>query len=216
MNQTTVQKQLTDDERAWLAGLFDGEGCIFLAIRTDYPTHRSIRCDIRVGMAHHDTVNRVADLFTTITGDEDAVGLATEHRRADKTRERPLRTATIHGRKAVLRFLQYIRPLLFTKALEADLAIAYLLKSSGSTRYRTTELDRAMAEAATELRHGRGEARARELLLEGQVIPSQAASGPSATMGDAEGVETRGLSPDNKDPHECPAPIPLRADGVKR
>jgi len=54
---------------------------------------------------------------------------------------------------------------------------------------------------------GRGEARTKELL--GQVIPSQAASGQSST-GDAEGVETRGLSPDNKDPHECPAPSSLR------
>lgn len=196
-----MEQTLTEIELAWLAGIVDGEGCLFFAVRKDYPTHRAIRCDIRVCMAHHDTINRVADMFTTILGSDDSVGLYTETR--EVARERPLRDCTVHGRRSVLRVLQVMLPYLYTKRLEAELAISYLLKSAQHTRYRTTELDRAMAEAATELRHGRGEARAQELLC--QVIPSQAASGQSST-GDAEGVETRGLSPDNKDPHECPAP----------
>lgn len=207
-----MDTKLTELELAWLGGLFDGEGCLFLAVRTDYPTHRSIRCDIRVGMAHHDTIDRVADMLTAILGSDDSVGLATEKRVIK--RERPLRNATVHGRRSVLRVLEVLRPYLFTKALEADLALSYLKKSAHHTRYCATDLDRAMAEAATELRNGRGEARAKELLLLDQVIPSQAASGEPPAR-DAEGVETRGLSPDNKDPHECPAPIPL-AGRVKR
>ena len=203
--------KLTDIELAWLGGLFDGEGCIFLAIRKDYPTHRSIRCDLRVGMAHHDTINRIADMFTTIIGSDDSVGLNTEKRNTARTR--PLRNVTVHGRPSVLVVLETIRPYMFTKALEADLAISYLRKSHDSTRYVATDLDREMATAATELRNGRGEARARELLLLDQVIPSQAASGQSATTGDAEGLETRGLSPNNKDPHECPAPTTLKVVG---
>ena len=164
---------LTDIELAWLGGIFDGEGCLFFAIRTDYPTHRSIRCDIRVCMSHHDTINRVADMFTSILGSDDSVGLATERRVT--ARNRPLRNCTVHGRRSVLAVLEAMRPYLYTKALETDLALSYLKKSAHHTRYVTTELDRAMAETAAELRNGRGDARAKDLL--GQVIPNQAVPG---------------------------------------
>ncbi len=201
---------LKEIELAWLAGLFDGEGCLFFAIRKDYPTHRSIRCDLRVCMAHHDTINRVADMFTAIIGNDNSVGLYTEKRSDGKVRARPLRNCTVHGRPPVLSVLETLRPYLITKALEADLALCYLRKSWDQTRYQTTDLDREMAAVAMELRNGRGEPRARELLLLSQAIPSQAASGQSNATGDAEGLETSGLSPDNKDRHECPAPDATR------
>ena len=168
MNQTTVKVR----DLAWLAGLFDGEGCLFFARRKDYRgTNTEIRCDIRICMSHHATIDRGGELLPAVAGD-DAVAVYTEQRRDGKKRERPLRDATIHARKAVLYILLKLRPYLLTKALEADLAIEYLRRASQAKRYKSTERDRLLADAASGLRHGRGEARAQQLLR--QVIPSQA------------------------------------------
>ena len=75
-----------------------------------------------------------------------------------------------------------------------------------SKHYQPTPYDRRLAELATALRHGCGEARLEAQELLEQVIPSQAIQGSlfhkESRM---EGVETSGLSPNNNDRHECPA-----------
>lgn len=200
---------------AWLAGIIDGEGCLFFANRKDY-VHRpsganrkgltrvEIRCDIRVCMSHHPTTERVTAIFRDLVDHPESVFHNLESRH--KSRVRPLKNVVVSRRSAVHQILKAVSPFLFTKKMEASLCLMFLerARSDGRSHYRATEYDAMLAEFATELRHGRGEARVQEFL--DQVIPSQAASGQSTTTGEAEGVETRGLSPNNNDPHECPAP----------
>lgn len=205
----------------WLAGIIDGEGCIFLMRRTDYVhresgkhrkgglTRLEIRTALRVCMAHHPTIDRVAGHFWDLVSDPTKVKLQLENRNTNRVRR--LKNAIVSNRETVRQILLAVEPFLFTKKMEAQLALLHLDRAHGHVRYRATDYDVMLAELATDLRHGRGEARAQEFLR--QVIPSQAAAGQSVTTGATEGVETRGLSPNNKDPHECPAPTTLKVVG---
>jgi len=72
--------------------------------------------------------------------------------------------------------------------------------------YYCTALDFATMDVVKRLKHCCGEARTEAMQLLGQVTPSQAASGHLEKDGEADGVETTGLRPDNNSPHEHPAP----------
>lgn len=205
----------TRDDIVWLAGITDGEGCIFLQRRTDY-VHRpsganrkgrltriEIRCALRICMAHHPSVDRIAGIMLDLVSDPTKVHLQLESRH--KSRIRPLKNAVVTNRDTVREVMQVIEPFLFTKKMEAQLMLLYANRAKGHVRYRATDYDSMLAELATDLRHGRGEARAQEFLR--QVIPSQVASGRSSlTSVETKGVETTELRPNNNAPHECPAP----------
>lgn len=193
---------------AWLAGLVDGEGCIAFARRSDYNPHRllQLRYDVKVAMACEMTIRRVYEIAVDIVGD-DLVTAPFEERRKNR-RDRPLWRTEIGSKRGVYDFLTTLEPYLLTKHLEARLTLSYLERALLSKHYRPTEFDRRLAELATALRHGSGEARLEaEELLE-QVIPSQAVQGPSREGGRTEGLETSGLTPKNNDHHERPASHP--------
>lgn len=216
MNQTTTSRMTTDLEIAWLAGLLDGEGCIAFMRRTDYvPLNRGleVRYDVKLAMACEDTIRRAYGMIADLIG-EDLVKVFEERRRI--ARRRPLWRCEVSSKRGVHDLLATVRPYLFTKRLEADLCLRYLERSLPHRRYSADNYDRRLAELATGLRNGCGEARLEaEKLLE-QVIPSQAVLEPVApsTGSRTEGVETRSVSSNDNPTHECPAPdSPRKAKG---
>lgn len=200
---------------AWFAGLFDGEGCLFFAERTDnhavrisrksgkprkYGPYLQVRCSIKIAMAHKETIVCVGQLISEIVGKSVRVF---EERRNIK-RRRPLWRTELNDRVGMLTLLTALHPFLRTKKLEADLAIDYLARVNREpSRWRhVTERDVTLARLATRLRHGCGEAPAEAEKLLSEVIPSLATEG----KGSVESVTTRSVSPNNNPIHERPAP----------
>lgn len=214
VNQTTTFQMSQRDQLIWLAGLLDGEGCIAFARRSDYDPHRllQLRYDVKIAMTCEMTIRYAYQIMVDTIG-EGAVLEPFEEKRRSK-RVLPLWRTEVGSKRGVHDLLLALEPFLVTKKLEAQLTLRYLERALQSRHYRPTPFDRQLAELATALRgKGRGEARpeAQELLR--QVIPSQASSGHRVSGVLDEGVETSGLSPNNNDRHECPAPSSLHATG---
>lgn len=206
----------TDIQLAWLAGLLDGEGCIAFAKRTDYVSGRGrmlMRYDVKLAMACEMTVRICFDLVADIIGD-DLVKVFKEKRRNERVR--PLWRCEISSKRGVYDLLTAVEPHLVTKRLEAQLCLRFLERSMCSKHYHADEFDVRLAEVATALRHGCGEARAEACELLGQVIPSQAVLGPESPYSGSrtEGVEATTVTPKENPSQECPAPhLHERAEG---
>ena len=196
---------MRETDLAWLAGIVDGEGCIAFHRRNDCGKHRHVvRCDVKIAMADKATILRVGALLAEIVGG-DRVVVFEERRKV--ARARPLWRVEVNSKGASQALLKTVLPYLFTKKLEAELCLGYLERALTERKYRTDERDRRLAELATGLRHGSGEARVEAMAALGQVIPYQASDGPAQAGGSDEGLETRS-SPPNGVTQECPAPTP--------
>ena len=200
---------MTERDKACLAGLVDGEGCIAFMRRTDYNQHRlEVRYDVKIAMACYETIQCCFIMIGDIVG-EDAVKCYEERRKV--ARRRPLWRCEVSSKQAVFDLLTAILPYMRTKKLEAQLCLNYLSRARHQIRYRATDFDRCLAEAATGLRNGYGEARVEAITLLNQVIPSQAEGNKHRT---SEGVETSSVTiVTNNRSHECPAPHLHSAEG---
>lgn len=203
----------TDLEIVYLAAMIDGEGCIAFARRSDYDhVHRlEVRYDIKIAMTCEKTINYLRDILSDIAGD-DLV------KKTDFPRKDGLRfqwRVNVSSKEGVHRVLTACLPYMVTKNLEARLCLNYLSRARHFIRYKATDYDRRLAEIATALRHGSGEARLEgERILSEQVIPSQATLGfDESSKGRVEGVEATTVTPKNNPSHECPAPHPTSSEG---
>ena len=102
---------LTDVERGWLGGIYDGDGCLTVrcANGSDFSVH------VEVNMTHRPTIERVSSLlginsFTSLT--------------PTQPRRKPIYRVIVGGENAI-GLVKALRPYLFTKARVADLIIEY-------------------------------------------------------------------------------------------
>ncbi len=177
--------------------------------RTDYaPKHRlEVRYDVKLAMADKLAIEIAYEIIANIVGD-DQVKMYEEKRKI--RRRRPLWRCEVSSKDAVYRVLSAIEPHMRAgKKLEAQLCLRYLERARHHVRYRADDYDRRLADVATGLRNGCGEARIEGRELLDQVIPSQAAEGSSS----AEGVEATTVRPNNNPSQERPAPHPRIAEG---
>lgn len=211
---------MPDWKPAYFAGLWDGEGCIYFARRKDYkPSPRMVRHDLKLAMADRSTIEAFFDFAVEIVGDAKTVKLFEEKRKI--RRRRPLWRVEICAKQSVYQVLFAMVPFMRTKRLEAELCLNYLSRSLlvGKHHYKVTPFDVRLADLATAMRNGCGEARAEAQELLSQVIPSQAVPGIQLSFigrgwdGRTEGVETTAPSPNSNEPHERPAPHPHTAEG---
>ncbi len=211
VNQTTTSRMQTNLQLAWLAGLFDGEACIAFAKRSDYNPHRllEVRYDVKLAMTCKDTIRLAYNIIVPIVGD-DVVTRPYEEKRRTK-RARPLWRIEVASKRGVHDLLTALLPYFVTKRLEAQLTLRYLERALASKHYRADEFDRRLAELATALRHGSGEARLEAKQLLEQVIPSQAVQRSAPAEDRTEGVEATTVSESNNPSQECPAPQPRNA-----
>lgn len=120
---------MTKEDIIWFAGLFDGEGCI--SIERHRPRAKSgersmkYRLKVRVNMAHIDTMERIHKTFGGSLG---------IRKRYSKRREANQGCWSITSDKAI-DLLKVLYPYLFTKKLDADLAMEFgeLLKLQKNT-----------------------------------------------------------------------------------
>jgi hypothetical protein len=203
---------LDHDELTRLAHMIDGEGCIAFMRRTDYrPEHRlEVRYDVKIAMTCERTIRLLGETIAHIVGD-DLVKVFEERRRV--RRRRPLWRVEVSSKRGVYDLLSAVLPYMFTKELEARLCLRYLERALPHKRYHADDYDRRLAEAATALRNGCGEARAEGEALLGQVIPSQAARGALSEGERAEGVEAMTDRANDEPSQERPAPHPHNAEG---
>jgi hypothetical protein len=194
----------TETDIVYLAAMIDGEGCIAFARRSDYqPKHRlEVRYDIKIAMTCEKTIDYLRDVLCDIAGDD--LVKKTDFPRKDGLRYQW--RVTVSSKEGVYRVLSTCLPYMVTKNLEARLCINYLDRARHFVRYKATDYDRRLAELATALRHGCGEARleAEELLK--QVTPSQAVLGFAQAESRTEGVEATMVTPKNNPSQERPAP----------
>jgi hypothetical protein len=115
--------------RGWAAGLFDGEGTI--NIRRAKPSASSgevsprFFVEVAISVTHRPTLVRFKDQF----------GGHVHQVKADMPNRRPIWTWHLVSRKAC-QFLEFVRPELFIKAAEADVAIAFYAMVVRETRMR--------------------------------------------------------------------------------
>lgn len=107
---------MIDTEIAWLAGIFDGEGCITISRQKpgkDGRKNWSYRLYLKVTMGHELTINRIFAL----TG----IGTVT----IQKSKHHNQAWTWWAASREALNVLDQLRPYLVTKALEADLAFEW-------------------------------------------------------------------------------------------
>ncbi len=125
---------------AWAAGLIDGEGCITIQYKkanikngSRNPSHSLL---LKVTMTHEPTVRRLHKLFE--------VGTIQLQRLSLKDADKPWNPAFswICNPRAAAYVIAWIRPYLFTKAEEADIALEFaaLPRAHGSSNVTPPEL----------------------------------------------------------------------------
>lgn len=121
---------MTNEQLAYMAGVFDGEGCIFIGRGrgTDY----ALTCVLEM------TDGRVPRIFESAFGGSGRVC-------APRGLRKPLYRWTITVRGA-RQFLETIRPFLITKETEAWLALEFLAQRTISTGTRITDEEIALRE----------------------------------------------------------------------
>lgn len=107
---------------AWAAGLFDGEGCV--SVHYDRGANR-FALQLRLSMTDWLTVRR----FRRI------VACGTLRRQLRAPPRAPSYTWTVCQAHAVVHALDLLRPHLFAKLVDADLARDFLLTRDAPTRY---------------------------------------------------------------------------------
>ncbi len=108
---------MTEVEKAWLAGLFDGEGCAW----SRWPKRSNVHAEIK--MSHKPTVEKVNSLFpgSFVKGQLSGLNIRSQWRwRLDTKRTKE--------------FLSLILPYLVTKRREAELAIRLCDRSGQENR----------------------------------------------------------------------------------
>jgi len=99
---------MTETEKAWLAGIFDGEGCVWCR----WPKRKNVIVEIK--MTHFETIHRINSLFQgrIATGalSKNAFGRKPQWRWSLDTRGSRL-------------FLSLVLPYLVTKRREAEIAL---------------------------------------------------------------------------------------------
>src|SRR5579859_7090895 len=116
-NLTSV---LTEEQKAYAAGLFDGEGSIQIAkgSRKDRPTSIYYRSRVDLAMTHKPTVEWLHSVF----GGHFAVRLRGPYTNSNNVKYKPIWRWAIESASAA-DFLRTIRPYLITKAEQADIAL---------------------------------------------------------------------------------------------
>ena len=111
---------MRDVELAWMAGIFDGEGCISIGhvspnVRNDLK-NPSYRLTVKVTMGHEPTIRRVAEI----------VGVGTVHRHQARSIAANESWSWVAMARNAEMAIVLLRPWLLTKADEADVALEFM------------------------------------------------------------------------------------------
>jgi len=138
---------------AWLAGLLDGEGCIYMGLSTRKHTTGFIDCKVGLEMTHKITVDYAAAIMREIAPDPFRVKVRKRReKRLGGDYRKQQYTASASSQQGTLQLLTVLCPYMVTKQTEARLAIDYLRRATAVTKYRVSERDRTIAECVRRLK----------------------------------------------------------------
>jgi hypothetical protein len=138
---------------AWLAGLLDGEGCIYMGLSTRKHTAGFIDCKVGLEMTHKITVDYAATVMREIAPDPFRVKVRKKRKKREGGEYKKQQyTASASSQQGTLQLLTVLYPYMVTKQTEARLAIDYLRRATTVTKYRTSERDRAIATCVRRLK----------------------------------------------------------------
>lgn len=126
-----IIKPLSEVDKAYLAGIMDGEGSISISRKTD-PTMKS-GFSFRPCIEISNTDKPLMDWIASTTG-LGAIRLYVDH----NPKHRPAYKWSLWSNQAN-QFLNAIRPYLITKRERADIVIEFIKAHSGGKAYLTTE-----------------------------------------------------------------------------
>jgi len=130
-------------ERAWLAGILDGEGC--LTSKRNSP--RGLTCVITIEGVSEAMMQRVRQVL------EDAgIDYVTEGPLMRKRSTRPSHRVRVHRKLAVFAFCNLVLPYSVVKRPELLVFQQFLAKASAVTYYRATEEDLQLPARIKELK----------------------------------------------------------------
>ena len=199
----------SETEIAWLAGLLDGEGCVAVRRLSKSPSRQMVQASVELRMNCKETVDRAAVIVAALV-QEEPQRLSQKYANPGASfAKRTQWGLKVIKKNTVQVLLEALYPYLVTKRLEAGVVLAFLARSAGSKVYRATAFDHMLCELSTQLKKGRGEARADAESVVRQVIPSQATVGSAQAEGAVEGVQTTRVTPKNNLAHEPPATLKL-------
>ncbi len=109
---------LAETDKAYIAGIIDGEGSLGIYERGRPPTRcqtPSFMPTIRVAMTDREAIDFIAERFK---------GRVNKYKHKDRTK--PQYVFDLFSRKEIIPFLDAVRPYLKVKALNADLMLEFL------------------------------------------------------------------------------------------
>ena len=116
----------------YVAGIIDGEGCIYLSNRHNgYKDHRSMELHVKVGMANEWVINFLLMQFG---------GVKSIRKHHQIIRYKQIYEWAANGKKAG-KFLKLVLPYLQIKRPQAELGIAFQCRRKG-TGYKSTPQER--------------------------------------------------------------------------
>jgi len=193
-----------DTDIAWLAGIVNGEGCFSVKMPVKRGRGRSchqvwlVICNTSKAM-----IDRAANIMVGLGTARPSVRRVWKGERATRWQY----WVNLCQKDDLLLVTESLLPYLTAKRIEAEVIAWFLRRACRHQAYKRTMLDIAVLESLSAVKRAGGEAPAELRKLLSEVIPSEALYGTSEAKDERrERVETRGLRPDNNNPHERPAP----------
>jgi len=191
---------------AWLAGIIDGEGCFSVK----NPVRRGVgRTCHQVWLVLCNTsramVERAAEIIEDLGCKRPAIRRVWKGKKATRYQF----WINVVMKHDLLTVTEALLPHLTSKRIEGEVIAWFLRRACRDRSYKRTELDKVVLASLSAVKRCGGEAPAEVLDLLREVIPSEAllSSERQRSDGGSERVETRGVSLNDKLPHECPAPL---------
>lgn len=126
---------MNETDIAWLAGLIDGEGCIFMR-RLSPQRQKSIDSRLEI----HTPSIRMFERVTKALDDLE-IQYSLEIGRMQKKSTRPANKITVNKKHELKNLLLLIQPYLYVKLPEAEVMLEYLDKACLVSRYKASDVD---------------------------------------------------------------------------
>jgi hypothetical protein len=189
-------------EIARMSGLVDADGCIWFGIRQDKifgykRVYKNVRQLVKLQMVCKPTVETFSEFVWKITGNY------IEVKRERRTEDRRWQWyCTVNAKLECQVVLRTLLPHLYTKKVEALLALDYLNRACIKSKYTAVERDYTLAELSSRIKNGDEEARTKAITLlgSGNFVPSSIEH-----LDYGVGLETRSVRLNNNPIQEPPA-----------
>jgi hypothetical protein len=136
-----------DTDIAWLAGVFDGEGCV----RVQRSKRRGGRCVFSIVLTLANTSTDLVDRYLTILR---GLGLTPNVDLATKYTKRPIFYVKVARKNEALALARSLAPYATSKRSELRMAILYLERACESTHHTASPHDLEILGAITAVKHG--------------------------------------------------------------